>query len=129
MLSQVVLNSFMNRLHPARDLRGHQLMTGPGIWQQSLKRQRLRNSYMRRAWLRSALKRVTKDDAEVVILYDIASLYTKVPRHQARKVTTQRLGGHTNSGRLNISYPTKCYRQYKVLEPKHIQNSVQRQQC
>ncbi len=31
------------------------------------------------------IKRVTKDDAEVMISYDVASLYTKVPRQQARK--------------------------------------------
>ncbi len=77
----------MNWLHPARDLRGHQLMPGPGIWQQSLNRQRLRHPDMRLALLRSASKRVTKDDAEVKISYDVASLYTKVPRPQARKVT------------------------------------------
>ncbi len=105
----------MNCLHPARDLGGHQL-----IWQQSLNRQRLRHPDMRRAWLRSAIKRVTLDDAEVKISCDIASLYTKVPRHQAHKVTKQRLDGHTNSGRLSDSYPTKVYRQYKVLDPKHI---------
>ncbi len=44
------------------------------------------------------IMRVTIDDAEVMISYDVASLYTKVPKQQARKVTQQRLDGHTHSG-------------------------------
>ncbi len=57
------------------------------------------------------IERITIDDAEVMISYDVASLYTKGPKQQARKLTQQRLDGHTHSGRLNNSYPTKVYRQ------------------
>ncbi len=70
------------------------------------------------------IKRVTKDDAEVTISYDVASLYTKVPRQQARKVTHQRLDGHTHRGRVNNSYPTKVNRQYRIQSNVSSVNSL-----
>ncbi len=35
------------------------------------------------------IERITIDDAEVMISYDVASLYTKGPKQQARKVTAE----------------------------------------
>ncbi len=56
----------------------------------------------------------------ILVSYDVASLYTRVPRQQALKVTQHRLDGQTHRGRLNNSYPPKVYRQYKTLDPKNI---------
>ncbi len=63
------------------------------------------------------IKRVTKDDADVMISYDVESLYTKVPRQQGHKVTQQRLDGHIHIQQMFISSRELWIRPHLELSP------------
>ncbi len=61
--------------------------------------------------------RDTQDGAEVMISCDVASLYTKVPRQQAHKVTQQRLDGHIHIQQTYIGNRELWIRPHLELSP------------